>query len=102
MASRVSRVIQADDRTCQSSHTTYACLNDEEKNEHMHRMQQKTRKGQQQIRRLQEALADATGTDGVDLDEELHDDFTQLIKEHLDDVLSTHEEGMFQRLFWSQ
>ena len=36
------------------------------------------------------------------MDEELHDDFTQLIKEHSDDVLSAHEEGTFQRLFWSQ
>jgi len=36
--------------------------------------------GQQEIRRLQEALADATGMDGECLDEELHDDFTQLIK----------------------
>jgi len=91
MASRVSHVIQADDCTCPSSHTTYACLNDEEKNECLHRMQKKTRMGQQQIKRLQEALPDATGTDGVDLDEELHDDFTQLIKEHSDDVLPTHD-----------
>ena len=102
VASRVSCAIQADDRTCPSSHTTYACLYDEEKNERLHRMQKKTRMGQQQIRRLYEALPDATGTDGVDLDEELHDDFTRLIKEHSDDVLSTHEKGMFQRLFWSQ
>ena len=49
--------VSCDDRTCPSSHTTYACLNDEEKNERMRRMQKKMRMGQQQIRRLQEALA---------------------------------------------
>ena len=58
--------------------------------------------GQQQIRRLQEAIADSTVTDGVNLDEELYDDFSQMVRDHTSDVLSTHEEGTFQRLLWSQ
>ena len=57
--------------------------------------------GQQQIRQLQEAIADSTVTDGVNLDEELHDDFSQMVRDHTKDVLSIHE-GTFQRLFWSQ
>jgi len=102
MASRASHATQSDDRTCPSSHTTYECLNSQEKSERLRRVQKKARMGQQQIRRLQEALADATREDGIGLDEELHNDFSQLVKDHAKDVLSAHEEGTFQRLFWSQ
>jgi len=70
--------------------------------EWLRRLHKKTRIDQQQIKRLQEALADATGTDGMDLDEELHNDLIQLIKDHSKDVESTFDEGTFQRLFWSQ
>ena len=102
MISRASRALQNDGRTCPSSHTTYLCLSSDEKSERLRRLHKKTRIGQQQIKRLQGALADTTGTDGVDLDEAFHDDFTQLIKDHSKDVESTFEEGTFQRLFWSQ
>jgi len=58
--------------------------------------------GQQEIRRLQEALADATGMDGVSLDEELHDDFKQLIKEHskMHNLLMRRE--LSRDYFWAQ
>lgn len=56
-----------------------------EKSEHLCQFQKKT---QQEIRKLQEALTDATSTDGVSLDKELHDDFTQLINDYSKNVRS--------------
>ena len=102
MASHASRALQTDDRTNPSSHTNYLHLTSEEKDERLHRMHHETRMCKQQIRRLQEAIADSTATDGVNLDEELHNDFSQLVKSHTNDVHSSHEEGTFQRLFWTE
>ena len=61
-------------------------------------MHHETRMCKQQIRRLQKAIADSTATDGVNLDEELQNDFSQLVKSHTNDVHSSHKEGTFQRL----
>jgi len=43
----------------------------------------------------QQAISKLTDTDGVDLDKELHDDFSQVVKDHTKDVLSSHEKGTF-------
>ena len=57
---------------------------------------------QQQLRRLQDTIAESTALDGVILDEELHGDVSQMMKEYTKDICSTYEEGTFQRLFWEQ
>lgn len=103
MASRASRSsVEADDRTCPSSHTNYCRLTNDEKSIRLHRMQQDKRLLQQQLRRLQDAIAESTDTHGVLLDQELQADISELMKTHTEDVYSAHEEGSFQRLFWEQ
>ena len=97
-----SRALQTDDCTNPSSHTNYLHLTSEEKDERLSRMHHETRMCKQQIRRLQEAIADSAVTDAVNLDEELHNDFSQLVKSHTNDVHSSHKERTFQRLFWTQ
>ena len=103
MASRASRTsMQAEDRTCPSSHTNYIYLTSEEKSVRLHRLQHEKRMLQQQLRRLQNAISESTATEGIILNEELHDDISQLMKDHTKDVHSNYEEGTFQRLFWEQ
>ena len=103
MASQAScSSIQTDDCTCPSSHTNYCRLTNDKKSICLHRMQQDKRLLQQQLRRLQDAIAESTETHGVLLDEELQADISELIKAHTKDVHSAHEEGTFQQLFWEQ
>ena len=59
-------------------------------------MQQDKRLLQQQLRRLQDAIAESSETHGVLLDEELQADISELMKNHTEDVQSVHEEGTFQ------
>ena len=103
MASRASRaLLQGDDRTCPSSHTTYGYLTNEEMTTRLHRVSHEKRMLQQQLRRLQTTIAESTEVDGVVLNEELHDDVSQMMKDHNEEICSTFEEGSFQRLFWEQ
>jgi len=102
MASRASHASQKDDRTNPSSHTNYVCLKNDEKDECLRRSHHENRMCKQRLRRLQDAIAQSAATEGIDLDEELHDDFLQLVKDHTNDVHQSHEEGTFQRLFWTQ
>ena len=103
MVSRASCTsLQAEDRTCPSSHTNYIYLTSEEKSIQLYRLQHDKRMLQQQLRRLQNVISESIATKGVTLDEELHDDISQLIKDHTKDVHSNYEEGTFQHLFWEQ
>ena len=103
MASRASHTsMQADDRTCPSSHTNYIHLTNEEKSVRLHRLQHERRMFMQQLRRLGDAISESTATDGIILDEEMYDDISQLMKDHTKDIHSNYEEGTFQRLFWDQ
>jgi len=42
---------------------------------------------QQQLKRLQNTIAESTAIDGVILDEELHGDVSQMMKEYTKDIL---------------
>ena len=103
MASRALHTsVQADDRTCPSSHTNYMYLKSEEKSVRLHHLQHERMMFMQRLRRLEDAISESTTTDGIILDEGLHDDISQLMKDNTEDVHSRYEEGTFQHLFWNQ
>ena len=101
MASRQSRH-QKDDGTNPSSHTTYANLHSDEKDERLRRLLQETKKAKLCIARFKKRISDATARDGVELDGELSNDLKAIMAANTQQVHSTYPEGSFQRLFWDQ
>ena len=80
MASREERKRPLDDRTNPSSHTRYDFLSSSEMKERMHRLHSLQRCTMKQVTRLKAKLMQATETDGVEVDDALHEDLNQIVR----------------------
>ena len=90
-------------RTDPSSHVNFRYLNTPEKSTRIVNRSAQVRSAKSQVKRLQEKLQAITAKDGIVLENhDLHDDFTALFEEQTSSVLSKHQPGSFQRLFWEQ
>ena len=68
----------------------------------MRRLHQDKRKLSLCITCLENKLTSATAQDGVNLTEELHDDFKAIASENMSKIHSSHPEDTLARLFWDQ
>ncbi len=68
----------------------------------MHRLHDLQRSTSKQLKRLHDKLTEATQKEGMDVDEETHDDLTNIVAEQSSHNEATHPPGTFQRLFWEQ
>ena len=86
-------------RSDPSSHTGYAYLRTPEKDERLRRLHQDKRKLNLRITCLEKKLSLATAQNGVNLTEDLHDDFKEIAS---DNISKCHPEDSLARLFWDQ
>jgi len=83
---------QKHDGTNPSSHTTYANLHSEEKDERLRRLHQENKKTKLYITRLKK-ISDFTIQEGVQLDDELSNDLKSIMVAKTQEVHSTYPEG---------
>ena len=83
------------------SHTNYRYLSSLEKDKRMKVLHQQSRVAQQQINRLKKKLKNVIEQRSNFVEEELHNDLSQIIKDNDDSVKKTFPlEDSFQRVFW--
>ena len=90
------------DKASPSSHTTYFCLSTPQKDERLCRLQQEKKKAKLCTDRLRQKIIAATDSDGVVLDDELHEDLKSMAVECSKEVHESCPEDTFRRLFWDQ
>ena len=89
-------------RSDPSSHTGYAYLRTPEKDERLRRLHQDKRKLNLRITCLEKKLSLATAQNGVNLTEDLHDDFKEIASVNISNIHKCHPEDSLARLFWDQ
>ena len=90
------------DKTNPSSHTSYSCLSTPQKDERLRRLQQEKKKVKLCVDRLKQKIVAATDSDGVVLDDELHEDLKNMAVDCSKEVHESCPEDTFRRLFWDQ
>ena len=82
------------------SHTNYRYLSTQEKDKRLQRLHQQHRMSEKKLTRLWAALEQAIEQRAVTVDEGLHQDLQDLIRENHKSVGDAHPLGSFGRLFW--
>lgn len=85
-----------------SNHTNYRYLNTPEKTERLQRMHKSLRVSRRQVHRIKVRLAAAIAERGSQVDSELHNDLTQIMKNNSSNVLNAYPSDSFAHLFWQQ
>ncbi len=82
-------------------HTNYRCLSSTEKDQRMKRLHQQSRVIQQQVNRLKNKLEKVIEQRSNFVEDELHNDLSQIIKDNDDSVKKTFPlEDSFEQVFW--
>jgi len=100
--SAISSRTTKDDRTNPSSHTTYSCLTAEEKDERLRRLHCENKIAKLQVSRLEKKIMELVATNGIQLDNGLHDDMKEIVAEATNEIHQSFQPNTFQRLFWDQ
>ena len=57
---------------------------------------------QQMTYSCREKITSMTENDGVEVDESVHSDLSSIMTDHQEIIMSSTQEGSFNRLFWEQ
>ena len=82
------------------SHTNYRYLSTPEKDKRLQRLHHQHRMSEKKLTRLRAALKQAIEQRAVTVDEGLHQDLQEIIRENYKGVGDAHPPGSFGRLFW--
>ena len=89
-------VTDADQRTLPSSHTNYKCLSQPELVKRLTNEHQLRQNLTKQNLRLREKIATSTETFGLEVEEELHDDLTNIMETKRAQFFESFSPGSFQ------
>ena len=90
------------ERTHPSSHMPYRSLSTSEKITRLHRLHTLQRSTHQQLERLKAKLAAAVEKNASPVDEQMHEDLSNIVTAQSPYIESTCPPGSFQQLFWEQ
>ena len=85
-----------------SSHVNYRYLNTPQKHERMQKLHQAVRVKCQRVERLKKKIALLIEDRGVEVDEELNEDLTSIMKDNSDAIMERYPADSFARIFWEQ
>ena len=92
----------ASERALSISHTNARFLNSPEKKKKISEWKARARAAEMKVHRLVEKLMVSTKKHGIELNEDLHNDLTQIMRDKTNDVQKKYEKKCFQRVFWEQ
>ena len=90
------------EQTHPSSHTPYRSLSTSEKITRLYRLHTLQCSTHQQLERLKAKLAAAVEKNASPVDEQMHEDLSNIVTAQSPYIESTYPPGSFQRLFWEQ
>lgn len=85
-----------------SSHTNYRYFNTPEKVNRLEKLHKHARTSQQRIKRLKKKIASIVEDKGVEVDKEIHEDLSSIMKENSPKVTEAYPADSFARIFWEQ
>ncbi|XP_065883726.1 uncharacterized protein [Dysidea avara] len=88
--------------TSPSSHTNLDYLTSSETSLRVRTLQGRYKASKKVISRLQEKVKQLTETQGLTVEQSLHDDLVTVMDQHESEITKQHEESSFQMLFWKQ
>ena len=77
-------------------------LNTPQRKERMKRLHKSVRSGQQKVNRLQQKLDAVVEKRAIQVDPDLHDDLSAIVKEKTLQIKHNYPPGSFQHVFWEQ
>ena len=84
------------------SHTALCRLTTPERNARFSNVKARADAAERQVTRLQEKIQASTTRIGVTVGEELHNELTKVMMEHIEEIQQQYPENSSQRLFWEQ
>ncbi len=98
----ISTEPQTYENTTPSSHTNYRYLSTPEKHTRMKNLHHENRLLSMRLERLKLKMVDTIERKGVELDQNLTNDFQKIMDEEEQKALKDVKPGSFQELFWKQ
>ena len=89
-------------RSSSNSHTNYRFCNTPEKLARLTSLHHVVSLQKKELDRLKDRINQQIECGGVSIDEPVHDDLVNMMKDHTDKVLQKHGEDSFLGIFWSQ
>lgn len=84
------------------SHTNMRFLNTPQKSKRYRELKARCVAAEKKIKRLEDTINRLLASSSVEVDNQLHQDLSQIVKENEDKVLKEFHENSFQHLFWEQ
>ena len=88
--------------TTTSSKTNFRYLSTPEKAERYKELKGRSLSAESTVKRLKERIKQVMSNHSIEIDQELHNDLSQIMEEHNHAVVNDFPEGSFQQLFWNQ
>ena len=88
--------------TTYKGHTNTRFLNSPQKKQRISEWKSRAKAAEKKVCRLEERIRLSKEINGIDLDEGLHDDLSQIIMEKTGEIQAKYDKESFQRLFWEQ
>ena len=88
--------------TSTSSTTNFRYLSTPEKAERYKELKARSLSAESTVKRLKERIKQVMSNHSIEIDDELHNDLSQIMEEHNHAVVTEFPEGSFQQLFWDQ
>ena len=88
--------------TAPGSHTAFCRLTTPERNARFANLKARADAAERKVKKLQEKIQASTTKIGVTVEEELHDELTEIMTERSEEIRQQYPENSFQRLFWEQ
>ena len=73
-----------------------------QKRKRMTSLRARVTSAERKVNNLMKKIKDSTDTQGVTVDDCLHQDLSQIMEEHTPSIIEQFPEGSFKRLFWEQ
>ena len=89
-------------RSSAQSHTNYRFCSTPEKKEWLRKLHHTVCLQKKEIQRLRDKLDMRISSQGVKVEDPVHNDLVAIMKKHSEGVLTKHGEESFQGIFWSQ
>ena len=85
-----------------SSHINFRFMKTPEKDARLHELHRRESAMKKRLSRLKEKLDEATTQLGVSLEDNMTTDLVDIMQSQNDEVISSHSENSFPRLFWQE
>ena len=102
MHSRQSTSTPSSERTAVSSHVNYRYLTTPEKTARMTNLKAEVSQQKKKIESLQQKVKKLTEAEGMEVDDQMHDDLYSIMDEMSGQVEERFSEHSFERVFWNQ